>query len=168
MKSQNSRNQGFSYFFCLMIETGSGSVPPTHGSRSSRPKKHTILQIRIRNTVVNSKNFCWKTDRGYPTRAPGWKLNFEAYTFLWIASISSTVFWNTGTGRWLQYRHSFVLSLKGTGSWDGRQYTLWLMRTPRRLSTLSVCILVKILYKPRQQALVPIGWMNLLIPRHHI
>ncbi len=32
-KSQNSRNQGFSYYFCLLIE-GSGSVPLTNGSRS--------------------------------------------------------------------------------------------------------------------------------------
>ncbi len=31
-KSQNSRNQGFSYYFCLMIEgSGSGSVPLTKG-----------------------------------------------------------------------------------------------------------------------------------------
>jgi hypothetical protein len=32
-KSQNSRNQGFSYYFCLMIEgSGSGSIPLTNGS----------------------------------------------------------------------------------------------------------------------------------------
>jgi hypothetical protein len=31
-KSQNSRNQGFSYYFCLMIEgSGSGSIPLTNG-----------------------------------------------------------------------------------------------------------------------------------------
>jgi hypothetical protein len=35
--TQNSRNQGFSYYFCLMIE-GSGSVPLTNGSGSRRPK----------------------------------------------------------------------------------------------------------------------------------
>jgi hypothetical protein len=45
MKSQNSRNQGFSYYFCLMIE-GSGSIPLTNGSGS-----RTRIQIRIRNTV---------------------------------------------------------------------------------------------------------------------
>ncbi len=42
-KSQNSRNQGFSYYFCLMIEgSGSRSVPPTYGSGSGsrRPQKH--------------------------------------------------------------------------------------------------------------------------------
>jgi hypothetical protein len=36
-KSQNSRNQVFFYYFCLMIEgSGSGSIPLTDGSR--RPK----------------------------------------------------------------------------------------------------------------------------------
>ncbi len=36
-ESQNIRNQGFSYYFCMMIE-GSGSIPLTSGSRSWRPK----------------------------------------------------------------------------------------------------------------------------------
>ncbi len=36
-ESQNSRNQGFSYYFCMMIE-GSGSIPLTNGSGSRRPK----------------------------------------------------------------------------------------------------------------------------------
>jgi hypothetical protein len=46
---QNRRNQGFSYYFFLMIE-GSGSVPLTKGPGSgpSRPK---TIRIRIRNTV---------------------------------------------------------------------------------------------------------------------
>jgi hypothetical protein len=30
--SQSSRNQGFSYYICLMIE-GSGSIPLTYGSQ---------------------------------------------------------------------------------------------------------------------------------------
>jgi hypothetical protein len=49
-KSQNSRNQGFSYYFCLMKE-GSGSVPLTNGAGSGRPK---IIRIpdRIHNTSV--------------------------------------------------------------------------------------------------------------------
>ena len=38
-ESQNSRNQGFSYYFCMMIE-GSGSIPQTNWSGSGRPKKH--------------------------------------------------------------------------------------------------------------------------------
>ncbi len=41
-KSQNSGNQGFSYYFCLMIEES--------GSESRRPKN---LRIRIRNTDQN-------------------------------------------------------------------------------------------------------------------
>ena len=50
-KSQNRRNQCFSYFFCLMIEgSGSGSVSLTNGSGSGRPKNIWILRIRIRNT----------------------------------------------------------------------------------------------------------------------
>jgi hypothetical protein len=36
-KSQDSRNQGSSYYFCLMIE-GSGSVPRTNGPGSGRPQ----------------------------------------------------------------------------------------------------------------------------------
>ncbi len=45
-ESQNSRNQGFSYFFCMMIEgSGSGSIPLTSGSGSGRPKN---MWIRIR------------------------------------------------------------------------------------------------------------------------
>jgi hypothetical protein len=48
-KSQNSRNEDFSYYFC-MIEgsaSGAGSVPLTNGSGSVMPKN---LWIRIRNT----------------------------------------------------------------------------------------------------------------------
>ncbi len=58
-KSQNSRNQGFSYYFCLMIEgTGSGSVPLTNGSGSRRSINIWILQIRVRNTgFYHFKNF---------------------------------------------------------------------------------------------------------------
>jgi hypothetical protein len=42
-ESQNSRNQGFSYYFCMMVEgsgsrKGSGSIPLTSGSGSGRPK----------------------------------------------------------------------------------------------------------------------------------
>jgi hypothetical protein len=36
-KSQNSKNQGCSYYFCLLIEGfGSGSIPLTNGSESGR------------------------------------------------------------------------------------------------------------------------------------
>ncbi len=54
-KSQNSRNQGFSYYFCMMIE-GSGSITLTNGYGSRRPKNMWIrwIQIRIRNTDANN------------------------------------------------------------------------------------------------------------------
>ncbi len=55
-ESQNSRNQGFPYFSCMMIEgsgskagSGSGSIPLTSGSGSMRPKN---MWIRIRNTAL--------------------------------------------------------------------------------------------------------------------
>ncbi len=54
LQSQNSRNQGFSYYFCLMIEgSGSGSIPPTRrsGSGSRRPKN-----IWIRRNTGWKKN----------------------------------------------------------------------------------------------------------------
>ncbi len=41
-ESQNSRNQGFSYYFCMTIE----------GSGSGRPKNMWIRWIRIRNTAL--------------------------------------------------------------------------------------------------------------------
>jgi hypothetical protein len=49
-KPQNSINQGFSYYSCLMIEgsgSGFGSIPPTNGSGSRRPKNMWIRRIRI-------------------------------------------------------------------------------------------------------------------------
>ncbi len=51
----SSRNQGFSYYFCLVIEgSGSRSIPLTNGSGSRRPKNIRIrrrrIRIRIRNT----------------------------------------------------------------------------------------------------------------------
>jgi hypothetical protein len=63
-KSQISRNQCFSYYFCLMIEgSGSGSISLTNGSAtgSSRPKIIWILliriQIQIRNTGLETSGF---------------------------------------------------------------------------------------------------------------
>jgi hypothetical protein len=60
-ESQNSRNQGFSYYFCMMIEgSGSGagsefgSIPLSSGSGSGRPKNMRIRWIRIRNTAMNN------------------------------------------------------------------------------------------------------------------
>jgi hypothetical protein len=52
-ESQNSRNQSFSYHFCMMTEGSgagsvSGSIPLTNGSGSGRPKNMWIRWIRIR------------------------------------------------------------------------------------------------------------------------
>ncbi len=50
-KSQTTRNQGFSYYFCLVIEgSGSGSILLTNGSGSGsmRPNNKRIRRIRIR------------------------------------------------------------------------------------------------------------------------
>jgi hypothetical protein len=53
-QKENSKNQGFSYYICLMIEgsgsgsrAGSGSIPLTNGSgsRSGRPKNTWIRNI---------------------------------------------------------------------------------------------------------------------------
>jgi hypothetical protein len=58
-ESQNSRNQGFSYYFRMMIEgsgsrggSGSGSIPLTSGSGSGRPKKHVDPQ-HCREGIIN-------------------------------------------------------------------------------------------------------------------
>jgi hypothetical protein len=60
-KSQNSKNQSFSYYFCLMIEGlgagfRSGSIPLTSGSgsRSGRPNNIWIRWIRIRIRIQNT------------------------------------------------------------------------------------------------------------------
>ncbi len=48
-ESQNRRTQGFSYYFCMMIEgSGSGSIPLTSGSGWP---KNMWIRIRIRNTA---------------------------------------------------------------------------------------------------------------------
>jgi hypothetical protein len=61
-ESQNRRNQGFSYNFCMMIEgsgagSESGSIPLTSGSGSRRPKNMWI-RIRIRNTGISIPVLC--------------------------------------------------------------------------------------------------------------
>ncbi len=50
-ESQNSMNQCFSYYFCMMIEgSRSGFIDLTSGSGSGRAKNMWIRWIRIRNT----------------------------------------------------------------------------------------------------------------------
>jgi hypothetical protein len=57
-KSQNSRNQGFFYYFCLMIKVSrSGSGPLTNGSGSRRPKN--IRNIRILRIWI----LCWQNNQ---------------------------------------------------------------------------------------------------------
>jgi hypothetical protein len=64
-KSQNSRNQGFSYYFCLVIEgSGAGTVPLTNGSGSRRPKNIRILRIRIHRLQAGDKDPKVKTSIG--------------------------------------------------------------------------------------------------------
>jgi hypothetical protein len=56
-QSQNSRNHGFSYHFCMLKEgLGSGSIPLTIGSGSGRPTNMWIrwIRVRIRNTEGRS------------------------------------------------------------------------------------------------------------------
>ncbi len=60
-ESQNRRNQGFSYYFCMMIEgsgsgagSGAGSIHLTSGSGSGRPKNMWIRWIRIRLRIRNT------------------------------------------------------------------------------------------------------------------
>ncbi len=59
-KSQNSTNQGFSYYFCLMME-GFGPrfllVTSGSGCGSEKPKNIWILRIRIYNTGKNRLGF---------------------------------------------------------------------------------------------------------------
>ncbi len=62
-ESLNSRNQSFSYYFCMMIEgsgsgstagSGSGYIAVTSGSGSGRPKNTRIRWIRIRIWIRNT------------------------------------------------------------------------------------------------------------------
>jgi hypothetical protein len=70
---QYRRNQGFSYFFCLLIE-GSGSILLTNGSGSGRPKnmwiRNTVKYICIRPYLLLlftplKKALNWKDTRYY-------------------------------------------------------------------------------------------------------
>jgi hypothetical protein len=68
-ESQNSRIQGFSYYFCMMTEgsgsrTGSGSIPLTSGSGSGGLINTWIrIRIRIRNAAAKSAKFLTSAQR---------------------------------------------------------------------------------------------------------
>ncbi len=64
-ESQNSRNQGFSYYLCMKIE-GSGSIPLTNGSGSGRLKN---MWIRISNTALSACSCCPSTRFIWPRLA---------------------------------------------------------------------------------------------------
>jgi hypothetical protein len=63
LKSQNSRNQGFSYYFCLiMVGSGSGSVPLNKGPGSERLTNLRILRIPGHCcTILNLFNYKFLT-----------------------------------------------------------------------------------------------------------
>ncbi len=75
---QKSRNQGFSYYFCMMTEgpgsgAGSGSIPLTDGagSGSRRPKNMWIRRIRIRSRWIRIR--IWNTADREEGSGPGWE-----------------------------------------------------------------------------------------------
>ena len=77
--SQNSRNKGFSYYFCMMIEgsgsragSGSESIPLTSGSGSGRPKSMWIRWTQIRIRLSNTAWRCISKLRKTDTRYEGW------------------------------------------------------------------------------------------------
>ncbi len=60
-KLHNSRNKGFSSFYCLMIE-GSESVPLTNGSRSGSGRATNIWILRIRifgSVLLTNRSGTW-------------------------------------------------------------------------------------------------------------
>ncbi len=116
---QNSRNQGFSYYFCMMIEgsgsgsrAGSGSKPLTSGSGSGSKRSKNMwirwirIRIRIRNTLSNIKCF------------PPIFWTQEKY-------VSLTLFWKKLRKNWKGGRSSDI-----TGGLGGTLlgYQLWMRR----------------------------------------
>ncbi len=68
-ESQNSRNQGFSYYFCMMIE-GSGSIPLTSGSGSGwggnilEDASHRIGLLQSNLSTTQTQNTGFWTNKG--------------------------------------------------------------------------------------------------------
>jgi hypothetical protein len=81
--SQKIRNQGLSYYFCMIIEgSGSGSLPLTSesGSGSWRPKNMWIRWIRIRRIRLRNtaRNPCFSPDEAVGA-APLLDLSLQAH-----------------------------------------------------------------------------------------
>ncbi len=97
-ESQNSRNQSFSYYFCMVAEgSGSGAIPLTNGTGSGRPKNMWIrwIRIRIRNTgsrywIKSSiRSMLSTTTQDIMDLKTSWTLNFVQQTL-------NVVYNNTG------------------------------------------------------------------------
>ncbi len=58
--SQNRRNQGFSYYFCFMMEgSGSGFVPLSNGSGSRRSKNIRMATLLVGFFLINTDKLPW-------------------------------------------------------------------------------------------------------------
>ncbi len=86
MKSQNSRSQGFSYYFCLMME-GSGSVQITTDPDPGAPKtygpQHCSKQVTLYQFYVSPEGVLTSPDSATalaqsPWRAPPYR-SLEKY-----------------------------------------------------------------------------------------
>jgi hypothetical protein len=99
-KSQNSRNQGFAYYFCLIIE-GSGAGSCKNGSGSRKPKNIRVLRIRIRNTVYEATvTYEQLANPEYNSYSQKWKLtlfvrkpsfNVQIHTLLTLPVLCTSV-----------------------------------------------------------------------------
>jgi hypothetical protein len=98
-KSQNSRNQGFSYYFCLMIEgsgagdksvsgAGFGSAPLTNGSGSRRPKNIPQHCSKVMS-IGQPPEDCWRGRAGNPVELV--PLYFRHEEMLVVAVVAEAV-----------------------------------------------------------------------------
>jgi hypothetical protein len=72
-KSQNSRNVGFSYFFCLMIEE-SGSVPRTNGSNYKLFFFFLSLLVRYFNLLCEELAIFSRWSESWEQRRRRWEV----------------------------------------------------------------------------------------------
>ncbi len=113
--SQNSRNQGFSFYFCSMIE-GSGYVPRTNGSGSERSKNITLRERAAWPAVICGWAESWRHAfcRWKPSSCESaWALCFSNETL-------RILFWKSNIRWWF---------ITGGGGWGGGCLGL-LLRVP--------------------------------------